>query len=366
VVVMDVNTGDELAMASYTLYDPNVLNPNNNHSLAGSGDIENVATDPYTPFLNRALPGQYPRGSIWKIVSMAAALESGVLSPHSLFTCTGVWEGLGSDPANIRYDWKEGGHGEVTFIQGLTASCNPYFYQVGLLTGELDFHIIPEIGRAFGFGETHNLILPEEAGLVPDPEWMLETRGESWTIADSVNIAIGQGDMLVTPLQIAMMVSAVANGGTLYRPQFVESIGLIGEAPSVTFDTEIIGQIPVSAEHLEAIRQGMRGVVIDMALGTAEGRLGSMQVAVAGKTGTAQTPAPGEPPHAWFAGFAPFDDPEIAVVVLIENSGQGSGVAAPIFRRIVERYYDTRVLDYPYEWSDPDEFEFVTDGTVTE
>ncbi len=364
VVVMDVNNGDILAAASYPSFDPNVLNPNNNHPLATEGYLQDLASDPDTPFLNRVSQGQYPPGSVWKIVSMATALESGVLEPDSLYTCTGVWDGLG--PENLRYDWKEDGHGTLTLVEGLTASCNPYFYQIGYLTGQQDFNLIPNYAHEFGFGTDQGFLLPEEPGFVPTTETIMQSSGHQWTIADSVNVAIGQGDVQVTPLQIVTMISAIANGGTLYRPQIVDRIGLIGEEPTVVYEPEITGSLPVSEEHLDAIRQGMRGVASNIEIGTAEGRIGGMQIAVAGKTGTAQVPLPGTPPHAWFAGYAPFDDPEIAVVVLVENSGQGSDVASPIFRRIVEEYYGLRVFHYPNDWANPDLFNFVTDSEAVQ
>jgi penicillin-binding protein 2 len=360
VVVLDVHTGEVLAMANYPAFDPNVLNPQNAHPLMTDAYIKDITTNPLRPFLNRATQGEYPPGSVFKIVSMSAAMGSGIMTPDYTYTCTGVWEGLGAD--NPRYDWKEGGHGTITLRQALTGSCNPFFYEIGLLTAQKDFNILPDYARQYGFGQTHDLQVEEEPGLIPDPDWLLKTRGETWTNAHSVNMAIGQGDVLVAPLQIATMIAAVANGGTVYKPQFVSKVGLLGETPSITFSPEVFGHINLTPDQLATIRASMYAVTSDQQLGTAEYRLGSLseRLPVAGKTGTAQLSGSNAPPIAWFAGFAPYENPEIAVVVMIENGGQGSAVAAPIFRRIIERYYSLPVLDWPPDWSDPTTFPFVT------
>jgi penicillin-binding protein 2 len=358
IVVMDVHTGNILAMASYPDFDPNILNPLNNNPRGTPQSIQELIDNPLKPFLNRATQGQYPAGSIFKIVTTTAGYESGIEKPDSTYTCLGYWDGLGEQAR--RYDWKKDGHGTLTFAQALTASCDPWFYQIGLLTGQQDPMIIPNYARQYGFGQKLGLQVEEESpGLIPDPNWLKQTRGQDWSLADSVNIAIGQGDVLVTPLQVAVMVAAVANGGSVYRPHFVDHIALIGETPSVTFQPEVIGKVGITADHLKAIQDSMRAVVTDADLGTAQWRLGDMQIPVAGKTGTAQVSGATAPPIAWFAGYAPFDNPEIAVVVMVENGGEGSVVAAPIFRRVVEEYFNTRVADWPSDWYDPNKFEFV-------
>lgn len=359
VVVLDVNTGDVLAMYSYPAFDPNALNPNNNHPLVTAGDnyLNYVFSSPLKPLLNRATQGEYPPGSIFKISSLVTALESGIFTPESTYTCTGTWNGLGNF---VRRDWLEGGHGELTLPQGLTASCNPWFYQIGMETGQESYDLLPTYARELGFGSEQGIEIAESPGLIPDPDWLWQTMGAEWSLDNSVNMAIGQGDVLVTPLQIATAVATVANGGTVYRPQLIDRIGLIGEDPTIVTDPEVIHQADVSEETFQVVREAMRGVATNMEIGTAEYRLGSMQVAVAGKTGTAEAGSGGTP-HAWFAGFAPYDSPEIAVAVVVENGGQGSSVAAPIFRRIVEKYYGTSVLDYPRDWGDPETFDFVTD-----
>lgn len=358
VVVLDVKTGAVLAMASYPYYDPNVLNPFNSHPLNTPTYIRELINSPLKPFLNRATQGEYPAGSVFKVVSMSAALGSDLFEPNSPYTCTGVWTGLGANTP--RYDWLEGGHGTITLAQALTGSCNPYFYQIGLKTGQEDFDLIPSYARQYGFGQRMGIEIEERPGLMPDPDWLSRERGLTWTLDDSVNVAIGQGNVLVTPLQVASMIATVANGGTVYRPQLVDHIGLLGEEPTVTFEPDVLGMLTLSQDDLAVIRESMRQVAADPFLGTAEYRLGNLQIPVAGKTGTAQVSGAGQP-IAWFAGFAPYDEPEIALVVMVENGGNGSTVAAPIFRRIIERWYGKPELKWPSDWGNPDEFNFATE-----
>lgn len=359
VVVLDVNTGAVLAMYSDPYYDPNVLNPFNNHSLYTNTYIQDLINNPLKPFLNRATQGEYPAGSVFKVVSMSAALGSDLFEPGTPYTCTGVWTGLGAN--NPRYDWLEGGHGTITLAQALTGSCNPYFYQIGLKTGQEDFDLIPSYARQYGFGQRMGIEIEEGPGLMPDPDWLSRERGLTWTLGDSVNVAIGQGDVLVTPLQVASMIATVANGGTVHRPQLVDRIGLLGEEPTVFFEPDVIGTLTLSQDDLAVIRESMRQVAADPYLGTAEYRLGNLQLPVAGKTGTAQVSGTRAQPIAWFAGFAPYDEPEIAIVVMIENGGNGSTVAAPIFRRIIERWYGLPELKWPSDWGNPDDFNFATE-----
>ncbi len=363
-VVLDVNSGDVLAMYSYPSFDPNALNPNNNHPLVMAGDnyLNYVYSSPLKPLFNRATQGEYPAGSVFKLVSIITALESGVFTPDSTYECVGLWNATGN---LVRRDWLEGGHGELTILQGLTASCNPWFYEIGMRTGQENFDLLPHYAREFGMGDRLGIQIAENGGLIPDADWLWQTRGIEWGLDDSVNMAIGQGNVLVTPLQIAALTAAVANGGTVYQPQLVDRIGLISEEPSVVTEPVVLHEADVSDETLEMVRAAMHEVTRNMEIGTAEYRLGSLQVNVAGKTGTAEVGGQGYP-HAWFAGFAPYESPEIAVVVMVENGGQGSSVAAPIFRRIVEGYFGLTPLDYPPDWGNPDDFDFVTEDEVGE
>jgi len=210
------------------------------------------------------------------------------------------------------------------------------FYEVGLQINRKDPNLLPNMARAFGLGKPTGIAeLDEQPGLVPDAAYK-KTKGEAWYDGDAVNISIGQGDLLVTPLQMAVAYSAIANGGTVYKPQIVTKIGSPDQGPEETFSPQVVGKVDLKPETLAAVRQGMRGVVVG-ALGTARHIFGGMPVAVAGKTGTAETST--EQPDAWFAAYAPYNNPEIVVIVIVEDVGQGSAVAAPITRNIIEAYF---------------------------
>lgn len=323
VVVMDPRNGDLLAIVSGPDFDPNaLLQPNSPPPAPGA-------------FLNRATQGLYPPGSIFKIVVAAAALTHG-FTARSTFQDPGYWDGLG--PGYRKWCWLRTGHGTVDILTALTVSCNVAFYQIGFALHQQDPDIVPQMARAFGLGAPTGIQgVPEEAGLVPDAAWRAQQGGRPWSVGDAVNMSIGQSDLLVTPLQIARMLAAVANGGVLYRPRLVLRIGPAPGQPEEDFPPETQGWLPVSADTLAVIRQGLLGVTTHPR-GTATWAFRGMPFPVAGKTGTAET-APGRPPHAWFAGYAPADAPELVVVVLVEHGGQGSAVAAPLARQILEAYY---------------------------
>jgi len=330
IVALDPNTGQILAMASRPTFDPNMF-------ITGidSGQWQVLASDASRPLVNRATQGTYPPGSVFKIVTIAAALEEGGLTPGSTFNCPGIWYGLGKDwPKTC---WLERGHGQVNLVQALTVSCDVTFYELGKRLYELDPTLLPRYARLFGLGAPIGLgVAGEVAGLVPDPDWKIAALGESWFPGDSVNLAVGQGYLLVTPLQVATMVAAVGNGGTLYRPQLVLKVSASSEEPEQVFEPQELGRLPIKPETLSAIQEGLLGAATSPG-GTAYQAFKGMGMAVAGKTGTAENPD-GDP-HAWFAGYAPADNPQIAVVVMIENGGEGSQVAAPLFRQVVEAFF---------------------------
>jgi penicillin-binding protein 2 len=352
IVVLDVDSGAVLAMASGPGFDSNAF-----ILPSATGDRGRLLSDSRRPLLNRATQGTYPLGSVFKIVTIAAALEAGGFTPESLYTCTGTWSELGPDA--IKKDWLEGGHGTLNLVQGLERSCDPYFYHLGLALANISFDLLPEYARAFGLGQPTGLeAIPEAIGLVPDPAWKLENHGEGWSSGDSVNLAIGQGFLTVTPLQVARYASAVANGGTLYRPHIIDRIGSApdGSAPEEKFEPEAISTLPLSTENLNAIRQGLEGAT-QRAGGTATHRFYGLSIPVAGKTGTAQAPGETSLPHSWFAGYAPSNchelpegcEEQIAIVVMIENAGEGSSVAAPLFRQVVEAYFGLPQTPLPPE-----------------
>ncbi len=353
IVVLDVNTGDVLAMASYPSYDPVIfdsLRPQSQDELAA------VLNDAGRPLLNRATQGAYPAGSIFKVVTFAAGLQSGLYTPDTYYNSTGVWTRLGQEYA--KRDWREGGHGNISLKQALVVSCNSCFYDVGFTLDGQDNTLFPSVAKAFGLGQPTGIQgVAESAGLIPDPSWKIDTLGEGWTVGDSVNMAIGQGFVQVTPIQIATIFAAIGNGGTVYQPKLIDRIGAGGGAPEEVWPVQENGRLPISEENFAVLRNSLWEVA-NGSWGTATHRFEGLPVKVAGKTGTAEAP-PGLS-HAWFAGYAPaapytradgttIDQPEIAIAVIVENAGEGSAVAAPIFRRVVELYYGIEPLA-PFPW----------------
>ncbi len=338
VVVLERDTGKVLAMASSPGFNPNLFDSRNPNSGAGLNFLLN---DQRNPLVDRAAISGYPLGSVFKIITMAAALESGYYTPDSTYVCDGEFREL---PGKVFYDWTVAkelpDHGEVTLVQGLERSCNPYFWHIGL---DLFNRGLPtalvDMARAFGLGASTGLETGDSAGLLPDPEWKLQNLGEEWNAGDAVQLAIGQASLNVTPLQVARFVAAIGNGGTLYRPYLVDRIQSAEGDVSYQGQPEAVGSLTLKPETLAAIQQGMTQV-IRADRGTARRAFLGLNLNIAGKTGTAESGI--EDPHAWFAGYTDEgreDKPDIAVAVLVENQGEGSEWAAPIFRRVVESYF---------------------------
>jgi penicillin-binding protein 2 len=284
--------------------------------------------------LNRATQGLYPLGSVFKLVTMAAALESEQYTAVSTYTCDGEFTEL---PGEIFYDWTvekdRDPHGNISLIQALERSCNPYFWHIGLdLYDEGQTTSLPDMAKAFGLGQPTGIEIGDAAGSVPDTN----SRG------DAVQLAIGQASLTVTPLQVARFVAALGNGGMLLRPQLVQRIQNAEGLVQYEFEPDVQAVLPLSEESLESMHQAMY-LVASSPMGTANRILrypGTFPILVAGKTGTAETGA--ADPHSWFAGYTfeeRADKPDIAIAVIAEYQGEGSEWAAPIFRRVVEAYF---------------------------
>jgi penicillin-binding protein 2 len=351
VVVMNLNTGEVLALASSPTFSPNLFSPfNRNNDTAAR-----VLSQPGNPQLNHAAQSTYPAGSVFKIVTLSAALTSGQFKPDTQYVCNGEWNETG-DPNFTRKDWLEGGHGELTLVEGLSASCNPWFWHIGFGLFNWNPKWLSETALAFGLGQLTNIQqIEENPGQIPGPEWKQRTKGEGWTAIDNLNLSIGQGDVLVTPLQIARLVAAVGNGGTLYTPQLVKEIRPpeADAAATFTFAPIISGTLPLTAEQLAAVQEGMRNVPREP-IGTARNRFRNFRICIAGKTGTAEDPGVfgTQEPDAWFAGYTCQNNPnrpDIAIAVVVQNKGGGSDYAAPIFRRVVEAYFGLAYARYPWE-----------------
>ena len=322
VAVVDPRSGGVLALQSFPLYDNNLFS-----SRSDNAGLERLLNDPARPLFNRAVSGLYPPGSTIKPFIAVAGLEEKVIDKNTTVNVTGSITVAGQE---FR-DWRP--HGVVNLERAIAVSSNVFFYTVGGGYGDIEglgpYRINDYLSR-FGLGSVFKIDLPaEREGLVPDPAWKREVRKENWYIGDTYNISIGQGDMLVTPLGLAMGVAGIANYGTIVAPRVVKSIGNAPTSPEILY-TNI-----ASRESFELVREGMRETVRD---GSAR-QLNSLPVAVAGKTGTAQSRLD-EPPHAWFAAFAPYENPEIALVILIENGGEGSTIAVPVAKEILEWYFN--------------------------
>lgn len=343
VVVLERDSGRVLAMASSPGFDSNMFaaqNPN--------GGAQYAALSQNSPLLNRATQGQYPLGSVFKIITMAAGMESGLFEPERTLDCQYEWTKL---PDQIRHDWTwqhcqdrlatgrecntsdSVPSGMLTLPEGLMRSCNPFFWEIGYTLYQNNRpNDIANMARAFGLGQKTGIEIPEEAGQI------LDTNNDPIEV---VNQAIGQGTVQVTPLQVARFIAAIGNGGTLYRPQLVERIEPVeGGDPILMFKPEAQGVLPVQTFRMDVIREAMRWVVAD-SRGTANFRMRGLSIPVAGKTGTAESGS--GLPHAWFAGYTMAGEstglPDLAIAVIVENEGEGSDYAAPIFKRVVESYY---------------------------
>jgi penicillin-binding protein 2 len=331
IVAINPKTGGILALTSYPGYDANIFS-----SVVPESLWEEIRTDSTHPLLNRPMNGLYPPGSTVKFVTAGAGLEEGVITENSTFKpCLG---GMQFGNRFFRC-WDAGGHGSLTVTHAIEQSCDVYFYQLGL---KLGVDKLGEYFRKCGFGRTTNIDLPQESpGLIPDSKYYNKRYGEhKWSPALALNNAIGQGEILVTPLQLAQFYCGLANNGVVYQPHLVEKV-IEPSGQEIVEPTRVSFKLPFTQKTLDILREGLR-LVVEGEHGTAK-RLKNKLYTVGGKTGTAENPH-GEN-HSWFVGVAPLDNPQIVVCALVENAGHGSEVAAPLAGGIIRTYMMKKLQD---------------------
>jgi len=328
VVAIDVATGGVLAFASSPVFDANLFSV-----VVPADKWAEIMADSTFPLLNRTIQGVYPPGSIFKAFTAAMALSYGKVAGEKNFDSCRGQKKFGN---RFFKCWRPGGHGKLDLHGAIVQSCDVYFYQLGLACG---MEIFGEYMPKCRFGELTGIdILGEKAGISPSISYFDERYGKrGWTRYLMNNLAIGQGEILVTPLQMAVLFAALANGGTVYRPTIVRKI-CKNDGADIIMQPEKIADLPISDKHLEIINDALMGVVSEED-GTASW-VKVPGVSLAGKTGTAQNPHGDD--HAWFVCFAPFEDPEIAVAVIVENAGHGSTIAAPVARDVLKFYFDNK------------------------
>ncbi len=329
VVVIDVDSGEVLVLASAPSHDLSQFVP-----FLPAALWQRLRSDPRHPLLNRAAAGIYPPGSIFKPVVALAALDAGIATPSTAIDCTGAYEMPGGQTVRC---WLRTGHGPQAIRQALEQSCNVYFCQVGVQLGYEPR--LWETGVALGLGRRPEIEIASAAGLLPTDAWKRRRWGDGWRTGDTANLAIGQGFLSVTPLQMAVMTAALANGGAVLRPRVVLS-------PAEPGQPSVVGRVRWRPESLAAVRQGLHDVV-NGPRGT--GRLARIDgPRMAGKTGTAEYYERGERrKHAWMIAYAPFEAPRYAIAVVVENSDSGGRAAAPIVHRVFSALFgrtpDTRI-----------------------
>ena len=365
VIAMNPKTGEILAMVSLPTYDNNLFSK----PVIKQADLDAIVNDPYLPQINHAFQSAFPPGSTFKIVPAAAGLQEGVITPKTIINDPGVIvipnELFPDDPrmAQKFYGWYRAGFGNQNIVQALAHSVNVFFYELGggyHVKGQPDFKglgvdRLKTYSQYFGFGQKTGLdLIGESDGFVPDAVWKRRFTTENWTLGDTYNFAIGQGFLTATPLQVLNSYAAIANNGVLMTPQIVRQITDAGGNVIKRSAPQVKGKLPIDTKNLDIVRQGLDAVV-NSPDGTGI-KAQVLGVHVAGKTGTAEycddmaqkngLCAPGrQPSHAWFAAYAPFDDPQIAIVVFIYNGGEGSITALPVAQKILHYWFEQHPLN---------------------
>jgi penicillin-binding protein 2 len=338
-VAMDPKTGRILAMVSKPSFEPDIFARN-----ILPEEWKSLVENPHHPLQNKGIQGQYPAGSTFKIVTAIAGLESGSITPTTQFFCKGAFPYGNRD---FRC-WKEGGHGAISLHRALVESCDIYFYQVGLKVG---VDLIAHYANEFNLGRVTGISLPhEKPGTVPSSAWKKKRLGVPWYSGETLSFSVGQGYLNATPLQLLMLISGVANGGKQYLPQVVERVENIYGKKLKEYPPVELRKANVSETTLQIVQEALRGAVNDPH-GTGW-TCALKEVKVAGKTGTAQVVRLPDNfkkgdmnrmpqkfrDHAWFVAYAPFEDPKIAIAVLVEHGGFGASAAAPIAKKVIEKF----------------------------
>jgi penicillin-binding protein 2 len=369
-IAMDPRNGEVLGLVSLPTYDNNLFARG-----ITAQEYQGLLDDKRLPLLNHAISALYPPGSVFKIVPASGALQEGVIDENTRLgdSFDGRVDGIvyvdnrffPDDPryAQPFYCWIHTygtGHYRVNVREAMAVSCDTFFYQISggyrkMFEG-LGIDRLVDYTKVFGFGELTGIDLPgENSGLVPTPRWKRLTYAETWAAGDTYNMSIGQGALLATPLQMLNATVAIANGGVLYRPQLVRQIVDTEGNVVEEFQPERIRDLPLDPDVVDLVREGLWAAV-NYPNGTAKA-LSVPGVTVAGKTGTAEfydpdiplTASGRLPYHAWFTAFAPYEDPEIAVVVFVYNGGEGSAVALPVAQDILRGYFNLRYPPQPLE-----------------
>ncbi len=338
-VALDPQTGGVLGLVNIPSYDNNLFTKEANQE-----ELQNLLSDQERPLFNRAVAGLYATGSSIKPFVATAALEEEIISPNKSLNCQGKITVPHKYDPDITYEYNDWSvHGPTDMRKAIAESCNVYFYTIGggyKNQQGLGPTRIKQYLELFGWGQKTGIDLPgESTGFIPDPQWKQEKKGEGWWDGDTYNLSIGQGDIMITPLQVAVGFSAIANKGTLLAPKVVKEIIDSNKNLVRTIDKEIIRQDFVNEENIEIVRQGMRKAVTGLgAPSSSSVILNSLPVKAAAKTGTAQTPYK-KKYHNWVTVFAPYDNPEIVLTIMIENVPGVQTAALPTAKNILEWYF---------------------------